>query len=152
MEKKIAILVRTGLPYRRTILYGVERAREIGAKLLLVGVIPELDNSRMIALALHEFSPYETISRRIEDETGDFLERVIQFCLDNGIAVETQMEKGGLESVVKQVVKDKNIKLVIVPTPTKKEHHSEFLDAIKHFAHDIVENELKCPVVSVLAT
>lgn len=152
MEKKIAILVRTGRPYRRTILYGVERAREMGAKILLVGVIPELDVSRRVGLAIHEYGPYEIISRKIEDETGEFLERVIQFCLDNGIAVETQMEKGGMEGVVKQLVKDKNIRLVIVPTPAKSEHHSEFLDTIKHFAHDIVENELKCPVVSVLAT
>lgn len=152
MNKKIAILVRAGLPYRRTILYGFERAREIGAKLLLVGVVPDFDASRRVAMAIHEFGPYETISRKIEDETVEFIDRVIQFCLDNGIAVETKMEKGGIEGVIKQVVKDRNIKLVIVPTPSKTEHHSEFLDAIKHFTHDLVENELKCPVVSILAT
>ena len=150
MDKKIAVLVRAGLPYKKTILYGFERAREIGAKLLLVGVVPDLDASRRVTVALLELSPYRNISSRLEYETDEFLERVVQFCLDNGIAVETQIEKGGIQRVITQVVKDRNIKLVIVPTPTKPEHHSEFLDAVKHFAHDIVENELKCPVVSVL--
>jgi nucleotide-binding universal stress UspA family protein len=152
MNKKIAILVRAGLPYRKTVLYGFERAREIGAKLLLVGVIPELDASRRVALAMHELSSYEQISRRIEQETREFLERVVQFCLDSGVTVETQIERGGIEGVVKEVVKDRNIRLVIVPSPTNKEHHPEFLEAIRHFAHDMIENELRCPVVSVLAT
>lgn len=150
MDKKIAVLVRSGLPYKKTILYGLERAREIGAKLLLVGVVPDLDATRRVTVALLEINPYENISSRLEYETDEFLERVVQFCLDSGITVETQIEKGGLKGVITQIVKNNNIKLVIVPTPTKTEHHSEFLDAVKHFAHDLVENELKCPVVSIL--
>jgi nucleotide-binding universal stress UspA family protein len=152
MDKKIAILVRAGLPFRKPVFYGVERARETGAKLVLIGVVPDLDTSRMVALSIHEFGSYDVISGRLEHETREFLERVVQFCLDNGITVETRIEKGGIEEIVTQVVKDRSVKLVVVPTPKTAEHHSEFLDAITHFAHELIDNELRCPVVSVLAT
>lgn len=152
MDKKIAVLVRAGQPYKKTISYGFERAREMGAKLLLVGVVPELDASRRVGLAIHEFGPYENVACSLENEASEFLERAVQYCLDNGIIVETLMENGGIEGAVNQVVKDKNVKLVVVPTPTKREHHSEFLEAMKHFAQDVMDFERRCPVVLVLAT
>lgn len=151
MDKKIAILIRAGQPYSKTIKYGYEKAREIGAKILLVGVIPDLNASRRFALSLYEFSSYDTFYKRLESETVDYLERAIQYCLDKGITVEVSVEAGGLENVIKKTSKDKDTKLVIVPSPVKEEHHHEFLSAIKHFAHDILDQEPGCPVVSVLA-
>jgi|MudIll2142460700_1097286.scaffolds.fasta_scaffold823314_1 nucleotide-binding universal stress UspA family protein len=152
MDKKIVVLIRAGVPYKNTISYGRQRAREAGAKLLLVGVVPDLNLSRRTAFASFEIGPYSTISKKMEEETSLYLDRAVQFCLDNAITVETQTETGGIESSVKKFAKDPNVKLVVVPTPSKKEHHSEFLDAIKHFAHDVLDYELCCPVVTVLAT
>lgn len=150
MDKKIVVLIRAGLPYKKTILYGYERAKEIGAKLMLIGVIPSLDAPRRVALSMFEFGSYDVISKNLEREAGEYLDRAVQFCLDRGVVVETRVENGGLQGVIKQATDDKNTKLVIIPTPTKQEHHSEFLEAIKHFAHDILEPEIRCPVVSVL--
>lgn len=150
MEKKIVVLVRAGLPYKKTILYGFERSKEIGAKLLLIGVIPELDMSRRVAFSMFEFGSYDAISKNLERETGEYLDRAVQFCLDRGVVVETRVEFGGLQGVIKKSTEDRYTKLVIVPTPVRQEHHSEFLEAIKHFAHDILEHEIRCPVVSVL--
>lgn len=151
MDKKIAVLIRAGLPYTKTIKYGNEKAREIGAKILLVGVIPDLDASRRVALSLYEFSSYDNFSKKLEREAVDYLERAIQFCLDNGITAEVSLEAGGLEKAIKKTSKDKDTKLVVVPSPVKEEHHHEFLSAIKHFAHDMLDHEVRCPVVSVLA-
>ncbi|MDP2158332.1 MAG: hypothetical protein Q8K68_11555 [Nitrospirota bacterium] len=96
MDKKIVVLVRAGLPYRNTILYGKQRAREANAKLLLVGVVPDMDSSsRRFSFAAYEIAPYETITRKLEEETSDYLERAVQFCLDNGITVETAFASGG---------------------------------------------------------
>jgi hypothetical protein len=153
MDKKIVVLVRAGLPYRNTILYGKQRAREANAKLLLVGVIPDMDSSsRRFSFATYELASYETITRKLEEETSDYLERAVQFCLDNCITVETAVASGGLQGAVSKYSKDEYAMLVVVPTPTKREHHSEFLDAIKHFTHDMIDYKLRCPVVSVLAT
>jgi hypothetical protein len=86
----------------------------------------------------------ECISGRLEYETEEFLERVVPFCLDNGITVETRSERGGIEGTV-EVIKDRGVKPVVVPTPTTSEYHSEVLDAITHFAHEVIDNELRCP-------
>jgi hypothetical protein len=150
--KKVAVLLRKGLPYKRTILYGYRRARELGAKLLLIGVVPRLDNARMLSMALCEVAPYDALSKQIERESFEFLEWGIQFCLDKGITVESRMEAGGLDVAMKRASEDKEIRLVVIPTPTNDEHHREFLSAIKHFAHDVFDHELRCPIVSVVST
>jgi nucleotide-binding universal stress UspA family protein len=152
MEKKIVILLHPGLPYRKTIRYANERARDMGAKLLLLSVIPDVSNSYNMSVAVYEFGPYEKVSSRMEQDITGFLERAIQFCLDNGITADTRVEKGEIEEVIKKVVRDRNVRLVVVPTPTKEVHHAAFIEAIRDFAHNMLDHELKCPVVSVLAT
>lgn len=152
MDKKIVVLVHPGLSYRKTIRYASERAREIGAKLSLLTVIPEFNESEMASVAIYEFGPYETISKNLEKDIVSFLERAVQFCLDNGITVDTQVERGEMEDVIKQAAKDISTRLIVVPAPTKHDHHAEFIDTIRRFAHNMLEHELRCPVVSVLAT
>lgn len=153
MARKVVVLVQPGLPYRKTILYGSERAREMGAKLLLLGVVPDLDESERVALAMHEFAPYEAVTGKMESEINDFLEKAVQFCLDNGVVADTLLERGRLQEVIREVVRDIGVRLVVVPTPTKRErHHSAFIEAIRQFAHSVMEHELRCPVVSVVAT
>ncbi len=151
MEKKIVILIHPGLPYRKTIRYGSERAREMGAKLLLLSVIPEFE-SHTTAVALYEFGPYGAVSKKFEEDITGFLERAVQFCLDNGITADTRVERGDIEEAIKQVVRDRNVRLVVVPTPTKEVHHAAFIETIRQFAHNMLDHELRCPVVSVLAT
>lgn len=152
MDKKIVVLIRAGVPYKNTISYGRQRAREAGAKLLLVGVIPAMTSSHMVALATCEIGPYETIVKKFEKEAYEYLERAVQFCLDNSLTVESTVQSGGVGGVAKMYSRDTNVKLVVVPTPIKQEHHSEFLDTLKHFTHNILDHELRCPVVTVLAT
>jgi hypothetical protein len=126
----------------------------MGAKLVLAGIVPALGAGRKIALAAYKMAPYDTLEKMNEMEAAGYLERVVQFCLDNGITAETQIVSGGMETAIRQFGKDTNVKLVVVPTPTKKEHHTEFfdvLDAFKHFTHDVLEPQLFCPVVSVVA-
>ncbi len=152
MEKKIVILLHPGLPYRKTIRYGNERARDMGAKLLLLSVIPDVTQSDNLSVAVYEFGPYEKVSGRMEHDVCGFLERAVQFCLDNGIIADTVVEKGDIEEVIKKVVRDRKVRLVVVPTPTKEVHHAGYIEAIREFAHNMLDHELKCPVVSVLAT
>lgn len=152
VDKKIVVLVHPGLPYRKTIKYASARAREIGAKLLLLTVFPEFDESERVALAVHEFASYETVSNNIEKDVVTFLERAVQFCLDNGITADTQVERGSVEEVIRQAAKNTSTKLIVVPAPTTHAHHLAFLDTIRQFAHNMLEHELRCPVVSVLAT
>ena len=154
MEKKVVVLVRAGVPYKNTVIYGKQRARDMGAKLLLAGIVPALGAARKVALASYEIAPYDTMEKLNELEAARYLERAVQCCLDNGITAETQIVAGGMETAIRQFGKDANVKLVVVPTPTKKEHHSEFfdvLDAFKHFTQDMIEPQLCCPVVSVVA-
>jgi len=154
MDKKVVVLIRAGVPYKNTVMYGKQRAREAGAKLVLASVVPALGVERRTALASFEVAPYETISRRNEEEAAAYLDRAVQFCLDNGITTETQTVSGGMDTAIRQFGRDASVKLVVVPTPTKKEHHSEFfdvLDSFKHFTQDVLEPKLCCPVVSVVA-
>jgi hypothetical protein len=44
---------------------------------------------------------------------------------------------------------DVDIKLIVMPTD-KEGHHSPFLHAISQFAHDMLDYEPNCPVVSVV--
>ena len=152
MEKKIVVLIRAGVPYKNTIIYGRQRARETGSKLLLVGVIPTINSPQMVALAACEIGSYSTITKKFEEEAAQYLERAVQFCLDNSLTVETAVQDGGVGGVAKMYSKDTSVRLVVVPTPVKQEHHSEFLDTLKHFTHNIIDHELRCPVVTVLAT
>lgn len=152
MDKKVVTVVYPGLPYRKTVFFGCERAKEMGAKHLLLGIIPEFNEPERVALAMHEIAPYETVTKKMEDETVEFLERAAQFCLDLSITIDTHVERGGMEEIIKRMVKDKNIKLVVVPAPTTKAHHAAFFDVIRQFAHNMLDYELRCPVVSVLAT
>ncbi|MFA4828299.1 MAG: universal stress protein [Thermodesulfovibrionales bacterium] len=152
MDKKIVVLVHPGLPYRKTIKYASERAKEIGAKLLLLTVSPEFDESERVALAMRELAPYETVSKNIENDVVTFLERAVQFCLDNGVTVDTQIARGGIEDAIKQMAKNTATRLIVVPAPTKRDRHAAFIDTIRQFAHNMLEHELRCPVVSVLAT
>ncbi len=151
-QDKVAVLLRKGLPYKRTILYAYRRAQEIGAKLLLLGVVPRLSGTRMMSMALCEVAPYDAVEKEVEREASEFLEWAIQFCLDKGITVESRVEAGGLDVVMKRASQDKEIKLVVIPTPTNEEHHGEFLSAIKCFAQDVFDYELRCPIVSVVST
>jgi hypothetical protein len=152
MDKRIVVLVHMGLPYRKTIKYASERAREIGAKVTLLGVVPEFDDNERVALAIHELAPYDAVVGGMEKDIMAFFEKVIQFCLDKGITVDTRMERGAIEAVLKRTAKDPYIKLIVVPAPTKHDHHVPFLDAIRQFAHNMLEHDLPCAVVSVLAT
>jgi hypothetical protein len=153
MERKnVAVLLRKGLPYRRTILYANSRARDLGARLLLLGVVPRLNGTRKLSMALCEVAPYDSIAREVEREASELLGWAIQFCLDKGITAESRLETGGLDVVMKRASEDKDIALVVVPTPTTDEHHREFLGAIKCFAQDVFDYELRCPIVSVIST
>lgn len=152
MNKKVVVLVHPGLPYRKTIKYGCERARDMNAKISLLTIIPEIGEAERVSLAAHEFAPYPVISRNMEKEANDFMERAVQFCLDSNMTVETRVERGSMEEVIKKTARDTNVKLIVMPTPTKKEHHSTFFHSISQFAHDMLDYELKCPVVSVVAT
>jgi len=152
MDKKIVVLVHPGLPYRKTIKYGCDRAREINAKLTLLAIIPEMNETERMSLAVHEFAPYTTISRNMENEAIEFLDRAVQYCLDSNMTVETLVERGSLEDVIKRTAGNANIKLIVMPTATQKKHHSSFLDAISQFAHNMLDHELRCPVVTVVAT
>lgn len=151
-QKKVAVLLRKGLPYKRTILYAHARARDLGAKLLLLGVVPRLDGKRKLSMALAEVAPYDSVAREVEREAHEFLEWSIQFCLDKGITAESRIEEGGLDVVMKRASENKDIKLVVIPTPTNDAHQSEFLSAIKCFAQDAFDYELRCPIVSVVST
>ena len=154
MDKKVVVLIRAGVPYKNTVMYGKQRAREAGAKLVLAGVVPALGTERRAALAAFDLAPYDSISRRYEEEAAAYLDRAVQFCLDNGITTETETVDGGMDTAIRQFGKDPSVKLVVVPTPTKKEHHSEFfdvLDTFKNLANDVLEPKLCCPVVSVVA-
>jgi nucleotide-binding universal stress UspA family protein len=152
MDKKVVVLVHPGLPYRKTIKYGCERAREMNAKIHLLTIIPEINEAEQVSLAMHEFAPYPVIAHNMEKEANDFLDRAVQFCLDSNMTVETRVERGSIEEVIKRTARDRNIKLIVMPTPTKKQNHSSFLQAISQFAHEMLDYDLKCPVVTVLAT
>ena len=154
MEKKVVVLIRAGVPYKNTVLYGKQRSREAGAKLVLASVVPALGADRRTALAAYDIAPYQSIGRGYEEEAAAYLDRAVQFCLDNGITAETQAVSGGMDTAIQRFRTDKSVKLVVVPTPTKKEHHSEFFDvleSLKHFTQDVLEPSLCCPVVSVVA-
>ena len=151
MDKKIVVLVHPGMPYRKTIKYGCVRAREMGAKLTLLAIVSELDGEDQIGMAVHEIAPYATLSRTRENETVDFLERAVQYCLDSNVTVQSRVERGSLEEAIKRIAEEADIKLIVMPTPTRKEHHSSFLHTISQFAHEMLDYDLKCPVVSVVA-
>lgn len=152
MDRRIVVLVHAGLPYRKTIKYASERARETGAKLTLLGVIPDLAGQDMVSLAMHEIAPYETLARGVEKDVEAFYEEAVRFCLDNGITVDTRMERGDIEEILRKTARDVYTKLIVVPAPTKHEHHLPFLDTIRQFAHNMLEHDLRCAVVTVLAT
>lgn len=152
MESKIVVLIQPGLPFRRTIRYGNDRAREIGAKLVLLTVSPEFEAVDRMAFANYEFGRYETIEQTLYSDVRGFFDKAIQYCRDTGLAVETLIEKGGIEQTIRNVVRDRSVKMVVVPTPTKEIQHEAFIDTLREFAHNMLEQDLFCPVVSVLAT
>jgi nucleotide-binding universal stress UspA family protein len=152
MEKKIVVLVHPGLPYRKTIKYGCQRAREINAKLTLLAIIPEMNETERMSLAIYESVPYATLSRNMETEAIEFLDRAVQYCLDSNMTVDTIVERGSIEDVIKRTAGNANTKLIVMPTATQKKHHSSFLYAISQFAHNMLDHELRCPVVTVVAT
>ena len=152
MDKKIVVLIQPGLPFRRTIRYAKERAGEIGAKLILLSISPEFVAVDRMAFAHYEIGPYQDIEKSLYADVSGFFDKAVQYCRDTGIAVETLMEQGGVEQTIRNVVKDKNVKMVVVPTPTKEIQHEAFIDTLREFAHNMLDQELFCPVVSVLAT
>lgn len=152
MDKRIVVLVHMGLPYRKTIKYASERAREIGAKVTLLSVVTDLDDNDRAALAMHEIAHYDTVRGNMEKDIVAFFEKAVQFCLDNNITVDTRVEHGDIEEVLKRTAKDVYTKLIVVPAPTKHDHHVPFLDTIRQFAHNMLDHDLRCAVVSVLAT
>lgn len=151
MEKKVAILVRAGLPFKETVLFGSHRARETGAKPVVVGVIPELGLSRRFSLSTHEMAPYRSIEQRLERDAAAFLDAALRFCSERDIAVEHRIETGGIEGVIDTLAQEDEISLIVVPTPAEKDYQAELFDAIRSLSPDIRGNRLKCPVVSVLA-
>ena len=152
MEKKIVVLIQPGLPFRRTIRYGNERAREIGAQVVLLTISPEFEAVDRMALANYEVMPYGDIEQTLYADVCGFFDKAVQYCRDTGIAVQTRMEKGGIEGTIRSVVKDKSVKMVVVPTPTRELQHEAFIDSLREFAHNMLDQDLFCPVVSVLAT
>ena len=152
MEKRVVVLIHMGLPYRKTIKYANERARALGAKVTLLGIVPEFNHRSRVALAMHESAPHDVLIGRMEREVEAFFEMAIQFSLDLGITVDTRIERGEIEEVLKRTAKDAYTKLIVVPAPTKHDQHMPFLDTIRQFAHNMLDCDLSCPVVSVLAT
>lgn len=152
MEKKIIVMVQPGLPFRRTIKYANERAGEIGAKLVLLSISPEFEAVDRMALAQYEFGVFGSLENSYYRDMGVFFDRALQYCRDTGIAVEPLLEKGGVEETIRRLVKDGNVKMVVVPTPTKDLQHEAFIDTLREFAHNMLDQDLFCPVVSVLAT
>lgn len=152
MDKKIVVLIQPGLPFRRTIRYGNERAGEIGAKLVLLAISPEFEAVDRMALAQYEIGRYELLEQTLDHEVRGFFDRALQYCRDTGVAAETLLEKGGVEETIRRVVKAGDVKMVVIPTPTKEIQHEAFIDTIREFAHNMLEQDLFCPVVSVLAT
>jgi hypothetical protein len=152
MDKKIVVLIQPGLPFRRTIRYGNERAKEIGAEIILLTVSPEFEAVDRMAFANYEIGPYQDVEQAQRADVSGFFDKAVQYCRDTGIAVETRMERGGVGQTIRNVVKDKSVKMVVVPTPTKEIQHEAFIDTLREFAHNMLEQELFCPVVSVLAT
>jgi hypothetical protein len=124
----------------------------MNAKLALLAIIPEMNETERMLLAAHEIAPYATISRNIENDVIDFLDRAVQYCLDSNMTVETLVERGNLEDVIKRTAGNTNTKLIVMPTATQKKHHTSFLHAISQFAHNMLDHELRCPVVTVVAT
>ena len=152
MDKKIVVLIQPGLPFRRTIRYGNERAKEIGAEIILLTVSPEFEAVDRMAFANYEIGPYRDIEQSQHADVGWFFDRAVQYCRDMGVVVETLVEQGGVEQTIRTMVKDKSVKMVVVPTPTKEIQHEAFIDTLREFAHNMLDQELFCPVVSVLAT
>lgn len=152
MEKKIVVMIQPGLPFRRTIRYGNERAREIGAELILLTISPEFEAVDRMALANYEAMPYQVVEQTLYSDVCGFFDKAVQYCRDTGIAVQPRMEKGGIEQTIRNVVSDKRVKMVIVPTPTKELQHEAFIDSLREFARNMLDQDLFCPVVSVLAT
>lgn len=152
MNKRVVVLAAPGLPYRKTVLYGIKRAREMGASLSVLGIVPELDAEERSALALSEIQPYGNVARGFEADASEFLERIIRCCLDFGVQVESRLEQGRIEDVVRRITTDKRVELIIVPSPTRRAHQSFSFDTIRNFVHSMTEQDLGCPVVSVLAT
>lgn len=152
MDKKIVVLIQPGLPFRRTIRYGYERAGEIGAKLVLLTISPEFEAVDRMALAQYEIGRYEVLEQSIDQEVRGFFDRAVQYCRETGIAAETLFEKGGVEETIRRVVKGGSVKMVVIPTPTKEIQHEAFIDTLREFAHNMLDQDLFCPVVSVLAT
>ena len=62
-----------------------------------------MDSSRMVALAACEIGPYDNITKKFEEEAAEYLERAVQFCLDNSLTVEDSVQNGGVGGVVKNV-------------------------------------------------
>lgn len=151
-NKKVVVLVKSGLPFKKTIQYGYELARDKGAKLELVGVGCSMDQTRMMAVALCEVSPYDTIARQMDVDTAQYLEQAVQFCLDKGITVQSRVEEGGLDLVMRKTSEEKDTKLVVVPTPTHHDHYHEFINAIKQFTHEVFDVGARCPIVTVVST
>lgn len=152
MNKRVVILAAPGLPYRKTVLYGIKRARELGATLAVLGIVPEFDEAERTSLAFSEIQPYGTVARGFETDASEHLERIIRCCLDFGVQVETRLERGRIEAVVRRITADKRVELVVVPSPTRRTHQSLSFDTIRNFVHSMTEQDLGCPVVSVLAT
>jgi hypothetical protein len=151
MDKQIVVLIHRGIPYSKTIKYASERAKELGAKLVLLSALPENNASERMSVAICEYGPYETVFRNVKKDIIEFLERAVQFCLDNGITVDTRVETGDVEYVIKLAAKDTATRLIVVPAPTKNDYNVPFLNTVKEFAHNMLDQELRCPVVSVLS-
>src|SRR5512139_974196 len=107
MDKKIVVLIQPGLPFRRTIRYGDERAREIGAGLVLLNILPEFAAVDRMAFATYEIGPYDDVEQRLHADVRGFFDRAVQYCRDTGVAAVAQSEQGGVEQVIRAVVRDR---------------------------------------------
>ncbi|MBF0343446.1 MAG: hypothetical protein HQL06_04360 [Nitrospirae bacterium] len=151
MSKKVAVVVYPGLEYKKAILYGRETSIELNTDLMVMGVMPELRGASSAALAFGEFGNADSVCKKIEKDCYDFFERVSQYCSESGIKTEKRIEEGEIDEIISKLQGDtQNIRLIVVPAATKNVSYSVFFDSLKKFAKNMIPQEMRCPVVSVL--
>ncbi|MEO5358438.1 MAG: hypothetical protein H7844_14230 [Nitrospirae bacterium YQR-1] len=151
MEKTTAI-VYPGMPYKHSILYGSQRAAELKTGFTVAGIIPELSLSEQTALHMYEFGTAGSVTSKMEAESKSFFEKVKEFCSNEGIKADFSVYRGGIEEVI-DFIKDteKEVSLLIVPTPTRSIHQIVSpSNAARTVQYSSTPVSSGCPVVLVL--
>ncbi|MBF0464437.1 MAG: hypothetical protein HQK88_08580 [Nitrospirae bacterium] len=151
MNKTTAI-VYPGMPYRHSILYGAQRAAELKTSFTVAGIIPELSLSELTALHIYEFATAGSVTNKMEAEAREFFETVKEFCSKEGIVANFCMYRGGIEDVVDFIRNtEKEVSLLIVPTPTKSINQIVSPSSAERRVHYSSEPvSTGCPLVLVL--